>query len=141
MRKYRVYLVVVFKNCFMFLKTKKIENVFGKGGDFCFWCFPCSRKASFQRTKKKTFWLFSSLLKEELFSLFSSPVFCVSLHVFLLQQQEMKRMQMAAMLADYGGVGVSEWLWVWKASASPMVVRYDSTKSYPPWHWSHQVWC
>ena len=30
-------------------------------------------------------------------------------------------MKMAAMLADYGGLGVSEWLW--KASASPMVVR------------------
>ena len=33
------------------------------------------------REKKKLFWLFSSLFKEELFSVFSSHVFYVSLHV------------------------------------------------------------
>ena len=38
-------------------------------------------------------------------------------------------MKMVPILADYGGLGVSEWLWVWKASASPMVVRYDATES------------
>ena len=38
-------------------------------------------------------------------------------------------MKMVPILADYGGLGVSEWLWVWKASASPMVVWYDSTES------------
>ena len=76
-------MVVVFKNYFMFLKTKNIENVFGKEDDFCFWCFPCSQETSFQITKKKKklFWLFSSLFKEELFSMFSSPIFCVFLHV------------------------------------------------------------
>ena len=79
---------------------------------FVFGVFRVLEMPNFREQKKKMFWLFSSLLKEELFSMFSSPVFCVSLHVFLLQQQEMKRMQMAAMLADYGGVGVSEWLWV-----------------------------
>ena len=35
----------------------------------------------FLENKKKLFRLFSLLFKEELFSMFSSPVFCVSLHV------------------------------------------------------------
>ena len=75
----RACLVSIFKNYFLFLK-KNTKNVFGKVGDFCFLCFLCSQKASSRRTKKNIyiFWLFF-LFKKELFSVFSSLVFCVSL--------------------------------------------------------------
>ena len=52
----------------------------GKGVIFVFGVFRVCKRPFF-REQKKLFRLFSLLFKEELFSVFSSPVFCVSLHV------------------------------------------------------------
>ena len=75
-------MVVVFNNCFLSLKTKKnIENVFGKSGDFCFWCFLCSWEAFFQRTKKSCFGCFLHCLRKNCSLCFLLMFFYVSLHV------------------------------------------------------------
>ena len=42
----RVYLVVIFKNYFLYLKTKNIKNIFGKGDVVCFLCFSRSQKVT-----------------------------------------------------------------------------------------------
>ena len=42
----RVYLVVIFKNYFLYLKTKNIKNMFGEGGVVCVLCFSCSQKVT-----------------------------------------------------------------------------------------------
>ena len=51
--KLRACLVVVFKNCFLFLKTTNTKNLFDRRNCFCFSYSPCSQNDTFERTKKK----------------------------------------------------------------------------------------
>ena len=160
-------MVVVFKNYFMFLKTKNIENVFGKGDDFCFWCFPCSQETFFQRTKKKVVLVvFFTVQGRVVLHVFFSYFLCFPTCGFSSSSTKWRswRMKMAAMLADHDGLGMSEWLWVWKASTlvrcfegqdhkwrcrewqcvaigwKAMVTGFKiSVESYPPRHWMRQV--
>ena len=77
MQLLRAYLVAIFKNCFLFLKTKNIENVFRKVGDF-FFCISRVLRGPLFREREKMFWLLFSLLREQLLSVFFFPIFCVS---------------------------------------------------------------
>ena len=81
--------------------------MFGKGMIFVFYV-SCVLERPLFREKKKLFWLFSSLFKEELFSVFSSFVFFVFPYMwFLLQQHEMKVMEDE----DGSHVGLPWWSW------------------------------
>ena len=52
----RACLISVFKNCFLFLRTKNTQNMFDKRVFFVPMCSSCFLKPGFQRTKK---WCFS----------------------------------------------------------------------------------
>ena len=107
---------------FFVLKNKKqySKRVWEKGW-FLFLVFSMFLRGLFSKNKKKVvlivfFTVQGRVVLRVLFSCF----FVFPFMWFLLQQQEMKdeRMKMAAMLANYGGLGMSEWLWVWKVSTT-----------------------
>ena len=161
----RACLVAVFKNCFLFLKTKNTENVFGKGGDFCF----CVRERPlFREQKKVVSVVFFTFQGRVVLRVFFSCFLCFPTCGFSFSSKKWRswRMKMVAMLVDYGGLGMSEWLWVWKVSAivrcfegqghrwrcherwcvvvgwKAMVAGFKiSVESYPPRHWLGQVRC
>ena len=85
--KCRVCLVLVFKNCFMFLKTKKYKKlVWGRGCVLVF-CVFCVLKNHFFYNNKKMFSLFFHCSNNRLFFVFTLPYFCVSLAVFYVSTQ------------------------------------------------------
>ena len=107
---------------FFVLKNKKqySKRVWEKGW-FLFLVFSMFLRGLFSKNKKKVvlivfFTVQGRVVLRVLFSCF----FVFPFMWFLLQQQEMKdeRMKMVAMLANYGGLGMSEWLWVWNASTT-----------------------
>ena len=51
-------LVHIFKNCFLFFKTKNTKNLFVKGGVFLFFMFFVFSKITFFRTIKRYFHCF-----------------------------------------------------------------------------------
>ena len=74
----RACLIVVFNNCFLFLETKNIENMFEKKGVFCFLCFPNSQLEN----NNKMFLLVFSYSVNNYSSCCLLLGFCVSLPVF-----------------------------------------------------------
>ena len=81
-------LVPIFNNCFLFLKTKNIKNLFGEGGVFLFFFlyFLCSQKPLFFYiyNNKNIFSIFFHFSNNRLFFLFYLPSFCVFLTVFCI---------------------------------------------------------
>ena len=63
--KYRVCLLSVFKNNFLFLRTKNTQNVFDKSVFFVPMCSPCFLKPGFERTKNGVFRVFAIVLKRK----------------------------------------------------------------------------
>ena len=80
-RKHKGLFGCCFQEPFSFLENKKHWKRVWERGWFLFLVFSVFLRGLFSKNKKKLFRLFSSLFKEELFSMFSSPVFCVSVHV------------------------------------------------------------
>ena len=74
----RACLVTVFKNYFLFLKTKNTKNMFGEGDVFLFFVFFVFSKTTFLRTIKRCF----HCSKNRLFSVLFLPSFCVFLTSF-----------------------------------------------------------
>ena len=69
-----------FQELFSVTENKKHWKRVWERGDFCFWCFPCSQEASFQRTKKSCFGCFLHCSRLSCSPCFLLLVFCVSLH-------------------------------------------------------------
>ena len=69
-----------FQELFSVTENKKHWKRAWERGWFCFWCFLCSREASFQRTKKSCFGCFLHCSRLSCSSCFLLLVFCVSLH-------------------------------------------------------------
>ena len=81
-KKLQACLVPVFKNCFLFLKTKKHKKlVQGRGCVFVFCVFHVLKNHFFENNKKM-FSLFFHCSKHRLFFVFSLPSFCVFLTAF-----------------------------------------------------------
>ena len=104
---YRACLVVVFKNRFLFLKTKRHQKRVWERDDFCFLCFLCSREASFQRKKEVVLVVFFTVQGRVVLCVFFSCFFVFPYMWFLLQQHEMKVMEDE----DGSHVGLPWWSW------------------------------
>ena len=81
---------------------------------FVFGVFRVLERPLFREPKKVVLVVFFTVQGRVVLLVLFSCFFVFPYIWFLIQQQEMKdeRMKMAAMLANYGGLGVSEWLWV-----------------------------
>ena len=81
---------------------------------FVFSVFHVLERPLFKEQKKVVLIVFFTVQGRVVLRVLFSCFFVFPFMWFLLQQQEMKdeRMKMAAMLANYGGLGMSEWLWV-----------------------------
>ena len=62
----RACLVPIFKNRFLFLKTKNTKNLFGEGDVFLFFVFSAFSKTTFFITIKRCFHCFFLLFKEQI---------------------------------------------------------------------------
>ena len=67
---FKVCLVLVFKNCYLFLKTKNKKNLFGEGGMFLFFVFSVFSKITFLRTIKRCFNCFFTIQRIDCFLCF-----------------------------------------------------------------------
>ena len=63
-------MVDVFKNCFLFLKTKNTKNMFGKGGCVFAFCVSHVLKNHFLKNNKNMFLLFFHCSANRLFYMF-----------------------------------------------------------------------
>ena len=73
----RVYLVAIYKNYFMFLKTKNTKkNLFGKEGVFLFFVFSVFSKTTFFITIKRCFHCFFTVQIIDCFSCFFFLFLC-----------------------------------------------------------------
>ena len=75
-QKHRACLVPVFKNCFLFLKTKNTKNLFGKEGVFLFFVFSVFSKTIFFRTIKRCCHCFFTVQRVDYFLCFFSYFLC-----------------------------------------------------------------
>ena len=78
MFKMKSCLVLVFKNCFLFLKTKNTKNLFGEGGVFLFFVFSVFSKTTFLRTIKRCFHCFFTVHRIDCFLCFLFLLFVFS---------------------------------------------------------------
>ena len=78
----RAYLVSVFKNYFLLLKTKDTKNLFGEGAVFLFFVFSLFSKTIFLRTIKRCFHCFFTIQRINYFSCFLFFFFVFSYFFF-----------------------------------------------------------
>ena len=92
----------------------------GKGVIFVFGVFCVLERPLFREQKKVVLVVFFTVQGIILLRVFFSCFLCFPTCGFSFSNKKWRlwRMKMTTMLDDYGGLGMSEWLWVWKASTT-----------------------
>ena len=75
--------VLIFKNCFLFLKTKNIKNLIGKGGVFLFFMFSVFLKITFLKIIKRCFHCLFTIQRINYFFCVFSSFFLYFFNCFL----------------------------------------------------------
>ena len=121
---------------FSIMENKKtLKTCLGKGVIFVFGVFHVVEKPLLREQRKVVLIIFFTIKGRVVFRVFFSCFLCFPTRGFSFNSKKWRsrRMKMTIMLVDYGGLGVSEWFWVWKALTTVLLLWRARLQVEMPW--------